>query len=298
VTSVAVIGPGAIGGIVAAWLAQSPESRVTVCARSPLADIVVDTPDGPLAAATRVLVDPAKAHPCDWVLVATKTYDVGSTATWLARLVGPETRIAVLQNGVEHVERFAGLVPAERIVPAVVDIPASRTGPGRMRQHRHGSILVPEGAHGEAFVALFAGSPIAVATDPDIRSCAWRKLCINAAGAVGALTFSPPGARWSPGLESIIRALAEECATVGRAEGAVVPPEVVEAVVERAAKSSAAGGRNSMEADRLAGRPMELEARNGVIVRLGRRHGIPTPVNAMIVAMLEASASPWAEQQL
>jgi 2-dehydropantoate 2-reductase len=202
--------------------------------------------------------------------------------------MGPATRLAVLQNGVEHVERFASLVPPARIVPAVVDIPASRTAPGRMVQHAYGTIVVPEGDDGMSFVALFEGTPIAVSTTADFRSRAWRKLCLNAAGAVPALTLAPTGPAWTADLEAIVRAIVGECAAVGRAEGAVIGPEVIEAVVD-GARNSGPGAVNSLQADRMAGRPMEIDARNGVIVRLGRKHGIATPVNAMIVALLEAS---------
>jgi 2-dehydropantoate 2-reductase len=77
---------------------------------------------------------------------------------------------------------------------------------------------------------------------------------------------------------------------VGRAEGADLPSDLPETVVE-GYRSGPADGVNSLHADRAAGRPMELDARNGVIVRLGARHGIATPVNAMVVALLEAAAS-------
>jgi 2-dehydropantoate 2-reductase len=293
VTSIAVVGPGAIGSIVACWLARRPDLEVTVCARSPLADLCIETPDGPITATPPVVRDPGAAAATDWVLVCTKAYDVASTAPWLERLVGPATRVAVLQNGVEHVARFDGLVPEAQIVPAIVDIPANRTGPGRVVQHAYGTIAVPAGAAGEAFVALFAQARIGVATDPDILSRAWRKLCINAAGAFSALTFSPTGSVWSAEVAAIVRALVEECAAVGRAEGAVVPQEYVEAILEAASRSRPGSSRNSMEADRLAGRPLELDARNGVIVRLGRRHGIPTPMNGLFVTLLGAGATPW-----
>lgn len=291
-TSIAIVGPGAVGGIVAAWLAQGDRHAVTVCARTPLGDLEIETPDGILRANPIVLTDPAAAEPVDWVLVATKAYDVESTAGWLARLVGPDTRVAVLQNGVEHVERFRHLVPEARIVPAIVDIPANRSAPGRVKQHVYGTIFVPAGRDGDDFVALFAGSRIAVATDPDLQSRAWQKLCLNAAGAVPALTLASTGVTWSRELEALIRALVEECAAVGRAEGALVPQAVIESVVEKARNAKPSGGRNSMEADRLAGRPMELDARNGVIVRLGIKHGIPTPMNAMMVGLLRAAVRP------
>lgn len=285
-STIGLIGPGAIGSVVAAWLVRGGH-EVTVCARTPFADLVIETPDGPVHAAPKVVTDPAETQPVDWVLVATKAYDVASTAPWLARLLGSATRVAVLQNGVTHVERFRGLVAAERIVPVVVDIPANRTAPGRVVQGVYGTMTAPAGTNGDAFVALFAGSRIAVATDADFVSRLWTKLVFNATGAVPTLTLTATGDAWSEGLERVVRAIAEECAAVARAEGATIPQSVIETAVARA-RNARPGGVNSMHADRLAGRPMEVEERNGVTVRLGRKHGIPTPVSEVIVELLRA----------
>ena len=218
--------------------------------------------------------------------MATKAYDVDSTAPWLAKLLGERTRLAVLQNGVTHIERFRHFVPEDRIVPVVVGIPANRSSPGRVTQHAYGTMFVPAGRKGDDYVALFAQSRIAAATDPDFISRLWAKLCLNAAGAVPTLTLTATGAAWSDGLERLLRGIVEEAAAVARAEGASIPQSVVETVIENARKRP--GGVNSMHADRLAGRPMEIEERNGVIVRLGRKHGIPTPVSDVIVELLRA----------
>lgn len=286
---IAVIGPGAVGGVIAAWLAQNPELEVEVCARTAFDRLEVETPGGPITATPRVLTAPDQAKVVDWAVVTTKTYDAAATGAWLARLVGPETRVAVLQNGVEHVERFTPYLPAERITPAVVDIPAERSAPGRVRQRRDGSILVPEGAAGDAFVALFAHTPIAVSTTADFKTAAWKKLALNCAGAVNALTLKPSGVARREPVAEIMRALVRECVAVGRAEGADLPDDLPDTVVE-GYRAGPADGVNSLHADRAAGRPMELDARNGAIVRLGARHGIATPVNAMVVALLEAAA--------
>ncbi|KQZ21601.1 2-dehydropantoate 2-reductase [Caulobacter sp. Root1472] len=289
-TRIAVIGPGAVGGVVAAWLAQNPGLEVEVCARTAFDRLEVETPGGPLTASPRVLTAPDQASPVDWAIVTTKTYDAAATGAWLARLVGSDTRVAVLQNGVEHVERFTPYVPAERITPAVVDIPAERSAPGRVRQRRDGVILVPDGAAGEAFGALFAHTPIAVSTTADFRTAAWKKLALNCAGAVNALTLQPAGVARREPVAEIMRALVGECVAVGRAEGADLPSDLPEKVVG-GYRAGPPDGINSLHADRAAGRPMELDARNGVIVRLGARHGIATPVNAMMVALLEAAAT-------
>jgi 2-dehydropantoate 2-reductase len=287
---IAVIGPGAVGGVIAAWLAQNPDLDVTVCARTAFERLEVETPAGPLVATPRVLTSPEAAEAVDWAIVTTKTYDAAGAGAWLARLIGPRTRVAVLQNGVEHVERFTPYLPADRITPAVVDIPAERSAPGRIRQRRDGTILVPVGDAGEAFVALFAHTPIDVATTDDFKTAAWKKLGLNCAGAVNALTLKPSGVARREPIAALMRALVAECVAVGRAEGANLPADLPETVVA-GYRAGPADGVNSLHADRAAGRPMELDARNGVIVRLGERHGIATPVNAMVVALLEAATA-------
>ncbi|CAN5322369.1 2-dehydropantoate 2-reductase [soil metagenome] len=288
-TSIAVIGPGAVGATVAAWLAQNPALEVQVCARTTFDRLEVETPGGPLTATPRVLTSPDQASPVDWAIITTKTYDATATGAWLARLVGSATRVAVLQNGVEHVARFTPYVDAGRITPAVVDIPAERSAPGRVRQRRDGSILVPDGAAGDAFALLFAHTPIGVSTTPDFTTAAWKKLALNCAGAVNALTLRPSGVARREPIADIMRVLVGECVAVGRAEGAQLPDDLAETVVA-GYRAGPADGVNSLHADRAAGRPMELDARNGVIVRLGARHGIATPVNAMVVALIEAAA--------
>jgi 2-dehydropantoate 2-reductase len=296
VTSIAIVGPGAIGGTVAAWLAQNAAFDVSVCVRTPLTDLVIETPQGTIRATPAVLTEPGKGKPVDWVLVATKTYSAESTRPWLEALCGPDTRVAIIQNGVEQVQLFEHLVPADRLVPVMINLPAARRAPGRIVQSRHGIIAVPAGQNGEDFCALFAHTEIEAATHADFLSQLWVKLTGNCASIVPALTLRATGPVWSEALEAIVRGLAEECAAVGRTEGAIVPQSVVDDAVAsmKAMQEGAVGG--SIHADRLAGNQMEIDARNGVIVRLGEKHGIPTPVNRMLVTLLGASASPWAQR--
>ncbi len=284
---IAVIGPGAIGGTVAAWLSHAGHD-VAVCARTPFDRIEVDGPAGHVVAHPHVLTDPADARPVDWAIAATKTYDRDGALAWLAGLVGPHTRVAVLQNGVEHRARFAGKIDDTALVPAIVDIPAERTAPGRILQRRAGSIIVPDDAAGRAFAALLDGTPIAGATTPDFVTTAWRKLAINCAGAVNAILFKPAGITHDAHAAAAMRQLIAECIAVGRAEGAVLPDALIDEVID-GYRAAAPDSLNSLHADRLAGRPMEIDARNGVIVRLGERHGIPSPANRLVVDLLSVA---------
>lgn len=285
-TRIAVIGPGAIGGTIAAWLCQNPQHQLTLCARTPLARLEVATPQRTLVVTPHVITDPNHASAVDWVLVATKAYDAIGAARWFPRLLTPHTRIAILQNGVEHVARFSPFAPAGRLVPVIVECPADRVSPDQLRQKAPASLVVPAGAAGADFVALFAGTSIDARTTADWTTAAWRKLALNAAGAVSAVTLQPAGVVHLPAVADVMRGLTREAIAVGRAEGAQLDDSLVDETLahyQHAPRDSI----NSLHADRLAGRPLESDARNGVIVRLGRKHGIPTPYNESAFAYLE-----------
>lgn len=287
-TNITLIGPGAIGTTLTAHLGRVPGNHVSVAVRTPFESIVLDTPAGRIEAAPRVLTDPAQATPADWVLVATKAYDSTSAARWFANTVGPQTRVAVIQNGVEHVERFAAYVDASRIVPVMIDCPATRLSPGHVKQGGPIHIVVPAGANGAAFVKLFDGLDFDVHETADFTTAIWKKLCLNSAGAVPTVLLEPAGISHHEGAADILRAIVRECIAVGRAQGAVLGDEIADEIVDRMRRGPR-DAANSMLADRRAGRPMEIDARNGVIVRLGREHGIAAPMNALLVAMLEAA---------
>lgn len=292
--SIAIIGPGAIGGVLAAWLAQDAANDVTVCARTPFDHLEVETPDAVITAHPRVLTDPREATPVDWILITTKAYDAAGAAKWLPGLRGNRTRVVVLQNGVEHVERFAPYVPTELLVPAVIDCPAERTAPGRMRQRGQSWIVVPDSPNGRDFLPLWSKTNFTVTAD-DFTTRAWAKLCINAPGAISAILLQPTGVIQVEPIPDLVRAMARECIAVGRAEGAVLGDEIAQQVVDGMRRAHP-DGLNSLVADRMAGRPMEIDARNGAVVRLGRKHGIPTPMNEMAVALLIAAQHPPSQQ--
>lgn len=282
---VAVVGVGAIGSVAASLLQVAGGHEVVLCARRPLHGLTVKTPHGSVTVTAKVLTDPAEAQPVDWVLVATKAYDVSGAAQWLARLFAEGAVVAVLQNGVEHRERFAPYVPEASILPVIVDCPVERRSAEDVLQRGPMSLKVPAGALGVAFVELFAGSKAQAEVVEDFVTVAWRKLCHNSAGALSALTLRPNEVLREEAMGEVARDMVRECVAVGRAEGAQLSDDVPEIVVA-AYRAAAPDGVNSLLADRLAGRPMEVDARNGAIVRIGRRHNVPTPSNRMAVALL------------
>ncbi len=286
--TVLLIGPGAIGATLAAWLCQDDRHRVAVAARTPFDSIEVQTPQGVIHAQPRVFTETSQVSPVDWVLVATKAYDSDAAARWFANACGPATRVAVIQNGVEHVARFEKHFDRERIVPVMIDLPVDRLSPGRTVQRGPARIVVPAGKSGADFVRLFAHTNFDAQETGDFTSAVWRKLCLNSAGAVNAVLLKPAGIAHHDGVADLMRAIVRECVAVGRAEGATLGDEIPDEIVAGARRAPREAS-NSMLADRRAGRPMEYDARNGVIVRLGKKHGIAAPMNALMVALLEAA---------
>lgn len=293
--AIAVVGVGAIGAVCAARLA--PRGDLLCCVRTPFRELVVEAPDGVhLRTTPRVETDPARVETAAWLLLATKAHQIEGAAAWLDALVGPDTRVAVLQNGVEHAERVAAWAPPARVVPVVVQCPCQLVSPGHALQRTRAQLTVPAGARGADFAALFAGSDVAVVQSDDFAGAAWRKLCLNAvSGALAALAARPIPEIAHPHKQRLARALARECAAVARAEGVALADAEADAIADAIAGARIGGAPSTLH-DRLAGRPIEWDARNGAVVRLAARHGLDAPANRLACTLLrEAHRDPRAD---
>jgi 2-dehydropantoate 2-reductase len=287
--NVAVVGPGAIGATFAA-AAEDAGHAVRLCGRRPAPAPVVERPDGrDHRLAADVEGDPAAAGgPVAWVLLAVKAHQTAGAADWLRALCGPETTVAVLQNGVEQRALVGPFAGEATVLPAVVWCPAEVVAPGRVVQRGDAQLTVPDEPAGVALAGLFDGGGASVHPVADFATEAWRKLVLNAVAGLMAVTRRRAEVFASdPGIRDLATRLAEECVAVARAEGAELGPEHVDAVIEQLTTFPPDLG-TSMLFDRIAGRRLEWDARNGVISRRGAAHGIPTPVSDAVAAQLAA----------
>ncbi|HEY7623034.1 MAG TPA: 2-dehydropantoate 2-reductase [Solirubrobacteraceae bacterium] len=287
-TRVAVVGVGSIGATVAAAVQDTGGHELCLCARRAVDRVVVERPDGSETVIDApLLTDAADVDGrADWVLLAVKAHQTDSAADWLAALCNAQTTVAVLQNGIDHGERVAPLVGGADVLPVVNWCPVEPVAPGRVRQRDALRLAVPAGPVGEAFAALM-GDGADVTVGGEFALEAWRKLCVNAVSGVMALAGRPAEVFALGDVLDVGRAMAHECAAVARAEGvALSDRDADELVAWIQALPEDAG--SSILTDRRAGRALEWEARNGVIGRLGRRHGVPTPVSDTVAALLHA----------
>jgi 2-dehydropantoate 2-reductase len=294
-----VMGAGALGCYFGARL-QAAGHDVTFVARgphldamraqglrieSPLGDVVLDE--------VRATDDPCEAGSPDVVLFMVKNYDVGAAARSLAPALAPDTLVVTCQNGVSAPARLAEVIGPDRVHPGAVYMPADVKAPGVVRHsgqfHKlvFGPLQGRPGARAQAFAeAVRASGPDCVIVE-DIRAALWEKFVLLA--SLSALTTVTrldigPVRDCAETRDLLARAVAEAVA-VGQADCPALPDDAG----DKALAMMLGMGPNvhaSMLDDLVRGRRIEVEHLSGEIVRLGRVHGIPTPVHDVLSAVL------------
>jgi 2-dehydropantoate 2-reductase len=290
--TIAVVGLGSIGGIITGLLCAADRHDVVACVRRPINHLTVERADGAIEVPLRAVSDPEQATRVDWVLLCTKTQDTSASAPWLERLCGPQTRVAVLQNGIGHAEKLAPLVGETTVVPTIVYYNGERLAPDRVRFRRAGEyeFAVADDAGGQAFERLLEGTATRVLRSADFTTLAWRKLLINAvANPITALTLQRQAVFRRDDVHALCLSILEEATAAGRADDAQLAADEPAQIMKTLLTYPAEAG-TSMYFDRLAGRPLEADALTGAIVAAGARHGVPTPLNGLLLTLLRATS--------
>jgi 2-dehydropantoate 2-reductase len=290
IDEVAVVGPGAVGTTVAAYLSAAGHP-VRVCGRTARSRIEL-RPDGAdrITVPGPVCIDPAEiTGPVSIVLLAVKATQNADAARWLARLCGQDTIVVVLQNGVEQVEQVQPLCPMSTVVPGIVWFSAETQPQGWVRLRGEARLVLPTGPAATAFADLWRGAGGTADCDPDFVTAAWRKLLVNAVAGLMVLTGRRSGMFRRDDLAELARRYARECLEVARREGAQLADDVASGTVEMFSAAPADMG-TSMLADREAGRTQEWDIRNGVIIRKARAHRMATPISDILVPLLAAAS--------
>jgi 2-dehydropantoate 2-reductase len=289
-TPVAVIGPGAIGATVAAYL-HAAGHPVLLCGRS-ARDGVEVRPDGkdPIVVPGPVRTDPADVDgPVDVVLLAVKDTQNEHAGQWLARLAGERTVVCALQNGVEQTERVGRYCPASTVVPAAVWISAEVQPQGWVRLRTDARLVLPDSQAAGTLADLLRPTGMTVDLDPDFISAAWHKLLVNAVVGLMVLTGRRAGMFRRDDVDALARRYLAECLAVARADGATLGDDVTDEILGML-RQSPPDITTSMLTDREAHRPLEWDIRNGVIVRKAARYGLATPVSDVLVPLLAAAS--------
>ncbi|MGQ4880485.1 2-dehydropantoate 2-reductase [Billgrantia sp. LNSP4103-1] len=296
----AIMGSGGVGGYFGARLAEAGED-VTFIARGD--HLIAMQRDGLHVSSIkgdinleriRATDDPATIGEVDCVIVAVKAWQVREAAESIRPLVGPDTLVLPLENGVEAADILTEVLGEPPVLDGLCGILAWREAPGHIR---HGGVD-PFVRFGERdsrssertarLKAVFDNAHGIHAEIPDdIRVAKWSKfLFICAMSGIGSVTRAPIGiTRQLPETRTLIQAMLEEIDRVARAHGIDFPADAVSRAMQYI-DAMPAESTSSMQRNITAGEPSELESQNGAVVRLGQAVGVETPVHSMIHAAL------------
>ena len=294
VKNIALVGPGAIGTTVAALLYRAGHS-VLVCGHTPRDGIEL-RPDGgdPIVVPGPVHTDPSEdidqlRGPADVLLLAVKATQNEDARGWLTRLCAEHTIVAVLQNGVEQIEQVQPLCPSSPVVPAFMWFSAETQPEGWVRLRGEARVVLPSGPMAEELAELLNGAGCVVECDPDFITAAWRKLLTNALAGFQALSGRRAGMFRRDDVAELSRRYVAECLAVARAEGARLPDDTVDELVDMF-RQAPEDMTTSILTDRENDRRLEWDIRNGVIIRKARIHGLATPISDIVVPLLAAAS--------
>ncbi len=288
--SIALVGPGAIGSTVAAFL-HAAGHQVLLCGHTHRESIEVRPDDGePIVVPGPVHTDPADVDgPVDVVLLAVKDTQNEDAAGWLARLCDERSVVCALQNGVEQVERVGRFCPSSTVVPAAVWISSEPDPQGWVRLRTGARLVLPDTDAARQLAELFGDTDISVELDPAFLTAAWNKLLVNAVVGFMVLSGRRTGMFRRDDVGALARQYLAECLAVARADGADLTDEVIDEIVGMLGKAPE-DLTTSMLTDREAHRRLEWDIRNGVIARKAAQHGLATPISDVLVPLLAATS--------
>lgn len=305
---IGIMGAGGVGSGVGAHLARGAAAAgidVALIARGPhlaamkATGLQVTSPNGDFAVPELTVTDtPTAAGPFDVVLLTVKLYDLEDAARRIAPALANDGFVVTVQNGVSAARDVGVLVGADRVVAGATFISSFVTAPGMVGQKSPDVPVVfgePDGRMSPRVKALAAAGVAAgvqFKAVPDIQSALWRKfVALTGFSAVGCLARATIGDILADdALRVLFRRAMAETVAVGQAEGVPLPEDLVDQLTDHVG-AYAPEARGSMQEDLTAGRRLEVNWISGEVVRLGRRHGIDTPVHQTAAACLMPCAA-------
>ena len=231
--------------------------------------------------------------PADLVLFCVKSFDTEAAAAAIRPVVGPGTGVLSIQNGVDNEDKLAAALGPRHVLGGVAQVFATIAGPGLISHALLGRIQFGEmdgreSDRARAFLAACQRASIPAEIRADIVSALWEKYVFLAATAgMTALTRCPVGLiRQVPEARQMYRLLMEEMLRLARAQAVNLADGLVDAYMGML-DSLGATASSSLHFDLTHGKRLELEALHGHAVRLGQRHGIPTPTLFAVYAALK-----------
>lgn len=292
-----VVGAGSVGGFFGAHLAKSHPHVSFLLRPKTLAAITQHGLTVRSAAGTFTVHPPAASDPRalatpDLIILGVKAYDLDDVMAQIEPVMTDRTVLLTLQNGIETEDRLLARFKRDCVVGGVAFIYSKIAEPGVIEHYKKGAVAIGElMGHESARLLqirdLFAAAGIPCQLSTDIRRSKWEKLCWNCVFNPLTVLINDRVAKALefPEMLRVIHQIVEEVAAVAAAVKVPLPPDMPQRVVKWTQELRDI--HTSMYDDWKAGRPTEIDALNGYIVRKGRALGIPVPLNEALTAMIK-----------
>jgi 2-dehydropantoate 2-reductase len=288
---IAVMGAGAVGCYYGGMLARAGREVVLIGRPQHVEAIrrdglLMDTQSFREHVAIGTALDAGGVRGAQLVLCCVKSTDTAGAAAEMAPHLAPDAIVLSLQNGYDNAARLQALFGRE-VHPAVVYVATEMAGPGHLKHHGRGELVIGPFARSAELVALFAAAGVPVQVSDKVAGALWAKLIINCAyNALSAITQLPYGRIvQGEGVAPMMEDIVAECLAVAQADGIAVPGDIRAAVAGIAV--SMATQVSSTAHDVARGKPSEIDHINGYVVRRGAALGIATPVNRALHALVK-----------
>ena len=295
---IAIMGAGGIGGCYGGLLARAG-FEVTLIARGAHLAAIKEKglqliqPEDDFTVNVSATGDPSEVGPVDLVIFSVKGHQNPEAVPLIKPLVGSDTMVLTIQNGVESADELGQVYGAERVLPGSAYVLSNIVSPGVIKQLspvRKVAFGESNGDRSQRAVAIqdtFRKAGTEAELSDDISKALWSKLLYNspANGMASAARLSPRDLIDYPEGSAMFRSAIQEVADVGTAFGIEFGEEDVQGAMDLIA-ARPLGARGSMQADLEAGRPLELEAIVGSVGRIGRKVGVPTPIFDLLYTLL------------
>ena len=295
---IAIMGAGGIGGCYGGLLAKAGFD-VTLIARGAHLEAITEKglrlvqPEGEFTVDVAATGNPSLVGTVDLVIFSVKAHQNLTAVPLIKPLIGVETTVLTIQNGVESADEIGQEYGAERVLPGSAYVISNVVSPGVVKQQSQ----IPRVAFGEsngersqraiAVQDAFLKANIMAELSDDISRVLWSKLLYNspANGMASAARLSPRDLIEYPEGRSMFKLAIQEVADVGTASGVPLGKDDVQGAMDLIA-ARPMGARGSMQADLESGRPLELDAIVGSVGRIGRKLNVPTPIFDILYTLL------------
>jgi len=288
---VAVMGAGAVGCYYGAVLARAGH-QVTLIARPQHVEAVrrsglrLQTKDLDENFQVKANTEPNAVRGAQLVLFSVKSTDTEDAGKALLPHLDREAAIVTLQNGADNAERLASVLGRE-VIAAAVYVAVEMAGPGHVRHHGRGELVIGRSSRSEELRTAFAAAGVPVEISANVAGALWAKLIVNCAyNALSAIIQLPYGKLvQGAGVPAVMEDVVDECLALARAARVEVPGDMHDAV-RRIAQTMPAQYSSTAQ-DLARGKKSEIEHLNGYVVRKGEALGVTTPVNRVLLALVK-----------